>query len=384
MYKKIFSEKFYIFIFVLWYSTEIIFSTTLKTIMGISAGKISNAVSWLIFILLMLQIVLCQSYKKRELVIIIGVTLPLIVATVLSGDRTLLSTWMFIVAAKNNDLEKVIHIAYRILLIMIPMVILFRTLGVIGERTMLRGNYRRFSLGFAHPNQLGLRIFQLILCNCYVNRNKLSVLNYCYIIFAIIFTITVPNSQTAYISMIVFLIFLLIYKCIEKQKQIFIKLYTVALLIGAILLNVLSIIFSYIDVNRNTILSQLDKWMSGRFSWGHKVWQIYGTSFFGQKIYVYEEEVRLIGLISRLWLDNAYLSILLKYGIPIFLVFSSSYIFLVRRMIVQKNHILVIIFFLYALYGTMETGLYMVTHNIFLISFADLLYQKTNTKEIEI
>lgn len=384
MYKKIFSEKFYIFIFVLWYSTEIIFSTTLKTIMGISAGKISNAVSWLIFILLMLQIVLCQSYKKRELVIIIGVTLPLIVATVLSGDRTLLSTWMFIVAAKNNDLEKVIHIAYRILLIMIPMVILFRTLGVIGERTMLRGNYRRFSLGFAHPNQLGLRIFQLILCNCYVHKDKLSIWNYCYTIFAIIFTIIVPNSQTAYISMIVFLIFLLIYKCIEKQKQIFIKLYTVALLIGAILLNVLSIIFSYIDVNRNTILSQLDKWMSGRFSWGHKVWQIYGTSFFGQKIYVYEEEVRLIGLISRLWLDNAYLSILLKYGIPIFLVFSSSYIFLVRRMIVQKNHILVIIFFLYALYGTMETGLYMVTHNIFLISFADLLYQKTNTKEIEI
>lgn len=104
MHKSIY-KKVYIFIFILWYSTEVIFNTTLKTFMGIRIETLSNAVSWLIFILLMIKIVIFQSYKKKELIIIIGVTLLITIATVLSGHRTLLSTWMFIVAAKNNSFD---------------------------------------------------------------------------------------------------------------------------------------------------------------------------------------------------------------------------------------------------------------------------------------
>ena len=376
MYKEVFVKKLYIFIFILWYSTEIIFNTTLKTFMGLSIEVISNAVSWLVFALLMIKIVFFQSYKKKELMIIIGVTLPIMIATVLSGNRTLLSTWMFIVAAKNNDFGEIVHVAYIILKIMIPFVFILCIFGVIEDYTMMRESIQRFSLGFSHPNQLGLRIFQLILCSLYVNRDKLGILNYCYIIFAIIFTIKVPNSQTAYISLIVLFILLLIYKYIENQKRILVKIYAEGLLIGSILLNVFSIILSYINVNRNSLLSQIDKWMSRRFSWGHRVWQIHGTSFLGQRVYVNGEEVRMIGLTSRLYLDNAYLSILLRYGILVFLIFSIFYLLLVRKMIAQKRYILVIILFLYALYGVMENGLYMMAQNIFLIAFADLLYQK--------
>lgn len=43
----------------------------------------------------------------------------------------------------------------------------------------------------------------------------------------------------------------------------------------------------------------------------------------------------------------------------------------------QQNDVLMIILFLYALYGTIETGLYMITHNIFLIAFSALLYGKS-------
>lgn len=382
MYKSIYIKKnIYIFIFILWYSTEIIFNTTLKSFMGIKIEAISNLVSWLVFVLLMMKIVIFQSYKKKELIIIVVITLPFIIATAFSGNRTLLSTWMFIVAAKNNDLDEIVHIAYRILLIMIPFVIILHFFGFIEDHTMMRGSIQRLSLGFSHPNQLGLRIFQLILCNLYVHREKLNMLNYFYEILALLFTIIIPNSQTAYISLIVLFILLLIYEYIRNQNQILIRIYAGGLLIGSILLNVLSIILSFIDVNRNLLLSRIDKWMSGRFSWGHRVWQIYGTSFWGRRIYVTEEEVGVIGLTSRLYLDNAYLSIFLRYGVLVFLIFSFFYIFLVREMIVQKRYMLVVIFFLYALYGTMENGLYMMSHNIFLIAFADLLYQKISNKE---
>lgn len=301
MYKSIYIKKnIYIFIFILWYSTEIIFNTTLKSFMGIKIEAISNLVSWLVFVLLMMKIVIFQSYKKKELIIIVVITLPFIIATAFSGNRTLLSTWMFIVAAKNNDLDEIVHIAYRILLIMIPFVIILHFFGFIEDHTMMRGSIQRLSLGFSHPNQLGLRIFQLILCNLYVHREKLNMLNYFYEILALLFTIIIPNSQTAYISLIVLFILLLIYEYIRNQNQILIRIYAGGLLIGSILLNVLSIILSFIDVNRNLLLSRIDKWMSGRFSWGHRVWQIYGTSFWGRRIYVTEEEVGVIGLTSQI------------------------------------------------------------------------------------
>ena len=46
-------------------------------------------------------------------------------------------------------------------------------------------------------------------------------------------------------------------------------------------------------------------------------------------------------------------------------------------MLVQREYVLVIILFLYAVYGLMETGWYMITHNIFLITFSTLLYRKS-------
>lgn len=380
MSKKICLKNFYIFTFILWYSTEILFNTTLKTIFGVEINKVNNVVNWLIFALLMLQIVFFQTYNKREIIITVGITLPIVIATILSGSKQILSAWMFIVAAKNNKLDKIIDTAYKILLIMIPMIIFLQLFGIIDDYTMMRGNIQRYSLGFSHPNQLGLRVVQLILCHCYVNRDKLNFRRFSYIFLIVIFIIKIPNSQTAYISLMVFLILLFIYKYIENQRQLYMNLYMKSLMVGVLLLNLLSIFFSYIDVNKYVILSQLNNWMSARFSWCHKVWQIHGVSFWGQKVYVFADEVKSLGMSGRLWLDNSYASILLRYGILVFLIFSISYLYLLKNMVVRKEYVLVIILFLYSLYGIMENGLYMVTHNIFLIAFSDLLFRKTDMR----
>lgn len=383
MYKNSFSQNFYIFIFVFWYSTEIIFNTTLEFILGIQIDILNKAVNWLVFILLMLQIIFMQSYKRSELMFIILITLPVIISTELSGNRSLLSVWMFIVGAKKISFDRIIQIAYRILLIMVPIVILLRLVGFIDDYTMMRGAFIRYSLGFSHPNQLGLRVFQLTVCHCYVNKDKLNIRNYFFVFLTILFTIVVPNSQTAYICLIVFLIAILFLKYIESQRQIIVEIFARSLVAGALLLNVLSIVLAYIDVNKNIILSQIDQWMSSRFSWCHRVWQIYGVSFWGQKVYVLGEEIKLVGIKNRLWLDNAYVSILLRYGILVFLIVSFAYLYLIRSMKTRKEYVLLIILFLYSLYGLMENGLFMLSHNIFLLAFSDLLFHKTKFNVVQ-
>lgn len=381
-HRKIYFKDIYTFIFIFWYSTEIIFNTTLKTIFGVLVESLSNIISGIVFCLLLLQIVFFQSYKKKELFIIIVVTLPIVVATVLSEHRILLSAWMFIVACKNNNFERVIRIAYKILLITIPIIFILRWAGFIEDYIMVRGNAIRYSLGFSHPNQLGLRIFQLIACHCFVHRDKLRARNYFIIVLAIFFTIIIPNSQTAYICVIGFFLLLLIYQYISGYQPTFVKLYAQILTIGVLLLNGLSILLSYINVSRNKYLALMDRWMSTRFLQCHRVWSIYGVSFFGQRIYVSEAEWRTIGITRRLWLDNAYAAILLRYGLLVFLIVSAAYLILLKRKVENREYILVIILFLYSLYGVMENGLFALSHNIFLLAFADLLYNKGSREKI--
>ncbi len=371
----------FLFIFIFWYSTTIMFTTNLRNVMGVPISTVNNIIDIIILLLLMIQIVFFQSYKKRELVIIIGITIPIIIAAALSRQYSLLSGWMFIVAARNVDLDRVIRVAYKILLIMIPAIVFLCFIGFIEDRTLTRGDIQRFSLGFVHPNHLGMRIFQLILCHFYINKNKLGMLNFFFIISAIIFVIIIPNSQTAYICLTVFLVMILGYRYFINQRQILMEICAKCLISGYLLLNMVSIIFSYIDINKNVVLSQIDKWMSMRFSLCHKVWQLYGVSFFGQRIYISPEERKLAGITGSLWLDNAYVSMLLRYGVLVFLLFSICYLYLMKAMTAKKKYVLVIILFLYSLYGAMEPALYMITHNIFLIAFSEILYNKCD-KEI--
>ena len=373
---KINLKNFFIYVFVFWYSTEILFNCNLNSIWGVPIRKISNVTAWVVFALLLVQILFFQTYTKRELIIITVITLPIVIATVLSGQRSIMSTWMFIVAAKRVDFEHIIQVAYKVLLIMMPIIILLCLSGVIDNRVLMRGSVRRFSLGFSHPNQLGLRIFQLVACYCYVHKNKNGIRSYIYIFLATIFLIRVPNSQAAYITTGTFLFMLLLYIYLIEQRAIYFELYNKGMLFGTFFLSFFSVLFSGINVNNYYFLMKLDNWLSSRFSVCHKVWLMYGVSFFGQRIYVTEEERKLVGIKSPLWLDNAYMSILLRYGILIFLIFCMSYLYLIKVTEKQKNHVLVIILFLYALYGTIETGLYMITHNIFLIAFSALLYGK--------
>ncbi len=288
-----------------------------------------------------------------------------------------MSAWMFIVAAKNVEFKQIIHTAYKILLIMIPIIFLLCLAGIIDNRILMRGSVRRYSLGFSHPNQLGLRTFQLAACHCYVDKDKLGKWNYVIIFLLTVFLVRIPNSQAAYITMGMFLFMLLTYKYIVRNKAMYIDLFKKCMLFGTFCLSLFSVIFSGINTNKYYILAKLDSWLSSRFSVCHKVWSLYGVSFFGQRIYVTEDERRLVGIKNPLWLDNAYVSILLRYGILVFLIFCFGYLYLIKIVEMQKDDVLMIILFLYALYGTIETGLYMITHNIFLIAFSVLIYGKS-------
>ena len=43
-------NNLYIYIFILWYSAEIIYNSTVRNIGGVSFAKISDVITWIVFI----------------------------------------------------------------------------------------------------------------------------------------------------------------------------------------------------------------------------------------------------------------------------------------------------------------------------------------------
>ena len=177
-----------------------------------------------------------------------------------------------------------------------------------------------------HPNQLGLRVFQLVACRYYINRNDNKVSDLIINFIAIIFVYLVPNSQTAYICLAILFLFVLIqrvYHYLSKGKDFnFLGVYFVI----ATVLIVMSVFFSTWAIRRWEFVRKLDKLVSIRFSACNRCMDIYGISVFGQKVFISTDELSKAGLasIGRLYLDNAYMAMLIRCGIIVFLLWLRT------------------------------------------------------------
>lgn len=372
-------KNYFIYIFIFWYIAKIICSTTLETICGIPTDTVSSMVNYLVLVLLMVQMIFFQSYGQKEFVIIAAASIPFLITAAISRNFSLLSGWMFVVAAKHADFEKTIRIVYRALLFAILFVFLLYSCHRIGDYTMVRDNVTRHSLGFSHPNQLGVRVFQLIACHCYLHRHKMRAVDYGIAAAAAAFAYIVPNSQSSCMCIAALALLLAICCLLEKYAQSMLSFYGKSLLAAAALLNILSVFLSLIDVKGHAVLRQIDMWMSYRFSHSFEVLQVYGIPLWGQKIFLMEEERQKMGIIDgagRLYLDNAYMSLLIKYGIVSYLIFSAAYLFLMNDCRKKKRYFTVSILLVYALYGVMENAVFMMSHNIFLLAFAGMMYER--------
>ena len=99
----------------------------------------------------------------------------------------------------------------------------------------------------------------------------------------------------------------------------------------------------------------------------------YGIKILGQEIRLVVSRPAL-GKVYHFWLDNAYMSILLKYGPIVLIVFLALYL---RTMAILKDSgqtFLVEILCLYAIYGIMENNFFSLSQNLFLLLLSYPLY----------
>ncbi|WP_155839009.1 hypothetical protein [Butyrivibrio sp. LB2008] len=376
--RKEIENNFIYFILAIWLASEVLFSSTITRIIVWETEYVNDFMDWFVLILLVIQIVFFQRYQTKELVYIAIVTIPIVIATISSSHNVMMSTWIFIVAAKYIDFDKLIKIAYVVQIIMVAIVLYLFFSGVIDEYTMYRGAILRHSLGFGHPNRLGIRVLQLIVCRCYLRRKKLGISDILIILAAAIFVNRVANSKTAYYSLLVFAVMITV-RVISNMMNIGIERYISYTIYMAGAVNVLSIVLTFIDIKKYPFLKRIDKAMSIRFSTGHETLKHYGVSVWGQDIQSIVKR-HVIGRIYHFWLDNAYMSILLRYGVVVFLIFSSLYISTMLYLKKQKQYMLLEIMCLFAIYGVMENN-FSMSRNIFLLLFSYPIFRRELKQE---
>lgn len=365
--------RFYLF----WYATEIIANSTIMKIEYLPIKSIHFFFGCLILSFMVIQALCFQKYTLGEGIVVLIISIVIIISTVTSKDTRLLFSWLFVFTSKNTEIDVVIKKTYKILVIMTMIVIGLNIIGFLPDYTIYKWDKIRYSLGFAHPNQLGLRIGQIVICHFYLNKDNLRLRDYILAILLAIFTYIVPNSQTAFIIIVLVSLLSYVYLLLRRIASDLIKIYSYFLVSISTIVNILSIYLSTRPIN-NHIIESVNSILSYRFSMCYKVYSIYGITWFGNDIAVSLLEREAKGLLSlgSLWLDNAYMSMLVRYGIVTYLIISVLYILSMIYMVKIKEYYILTLLFIYSVYGVMENYYFQISGNIMLFTIGYLIYKR--------
>ena len=329
--------------------------------------------TYFISLLLFIQIVFFQTYAIEELVIIVPISILILLITINSQEFYILSSWLFIIAFKEADLDQVVRIAFKSLTFGIIAVIGLWAIGTIPDKIAYRGLNIRHSLGFSHPNQMGFAFFQWILCYFYIRWEKIRLADIMLSCVLALFVHKVADSQTAVACILLLALFVIAVKILDYFNLNYRAMLSRVCTVGSLVFMIGSLILTWIDVKQYAILKAFDLSLSSRFSVCHQILRLYGSSLFGQKVYVGDAARTRLGITYKTYMDNAYATLWLRFGVVFIFFFIVVYCFQYRKF--KSVPKVTMILFIYSIYGIMESGLFQLYHNIFLLLIAFLLYQ---------
>ncbi len=356
---------------VLWFSSEIILNSTVEYVFFWEHAAFNKAMAVIVLGLLLVEILFFQNYSSKELMVWALIMFPILLGTIISGSNSIISTMLFVIAAKNMEFDRVAKLSHLVLMIMIPVVLYLFFSGRITEVTFYRESILRHSWGFVHPNWLGMRVFQFVISYFYLKKYNLKLFDFAFIIASLYFVYRIPNCKTAYYALGVLLVLIGVYFFLDFFENGR-KVYEDILVGISIFANLFSVFMSLVDLKSQTFLKIIDRFLSRRFSNCHTAMKVFGIHLFGEEIDLHVK--RMNSTIQLLYLDNAYMTILLRYGALAYLGFSLLFFATVLYCKKKAMIELLTVLCLYSVYGIMEKNFFMLTQNIFLLTMSFPIY----------
>ena len=275
------------------------------------------------------------------------------IAFYLSGGPTLLKLILFALAIVEVDKYKILRYQYYSLVLGILIILGSSIFGIIPmEYARLEGVY---TFGFVNPNNLLMVYIAAIMTYNLLHEGqvKMRTLFVEFALAAVIFRFT--NSRTGMLVTSIYLMNLIIGK-VDSSKKISRKFMAV----GNYLFIILSAISMFLALGYqkgDLMWEKIDVALSWRpFLWG-RYFDDYSITLLGTRL-----DMDRFGS-----LDNAYLTLLLKYGVLVFGVYLILFVSMSRRAVQQNKWDFVACIIAYEIYFVSEFGPVLVNVNIALL-----------------
>lgn len=229
------------------------------------------------------------------------------------------------------------------------------------------GDSGNLILGFLNPNLLGLFVFDIVLLLIVQNDKKQNLKNFSIIIIAGILCWKYINCRSAALAIVILVVLSLMRKILEGNK-----LFLLGVKYSFVILSGLSIVLGKIGVS-NAFLMTMDEVLSGRIiAWNvyfqNKSITLLGTVFYASDYYP---------------LDNAYLWLLFRYGVIVFVIYAVANYLVFQKAIEQKTYNMQIVILALAFYSLMEFSPMSVFNHIGLALLTAKLTNDSVQRKIE-
>ncbi|MGN0399826.1 MAG: hypothetical protein ACI4EO_06830 [Blautia sp.] len=308
----------------------------------------------LLYLVLLFKIAFLSTYKMTEL-IGIGVVFLIGFASLLgSGDFGLLRFFIIAFAAKNESPRKLMGIFIRIKGASIILTLLLWRIGLLSAlyyQDDKVGYYNTY--GFCHRNVLGANVALICLAWFYLRYRKLKIQD--VVIWAGIGLLTykLAVSRTSFLVMILTIAGFFFFQKKEEYLTGLPNLRKIILggFIGILLLSIICTLFYSSD---SSVWVFIDKIFTKRFRFANYCFEEYGLSLFGQKLPFVSSIEAQNSQVSKLILDNAYMRVLLYYGLIPGTLFLGAYYKAMDLSFKKKDWALLGSLAVFAIYGLSE------------------------------
>lgn len=316
-------------------------------------------------VLLLCYILFCHKSYRVNTILFLGITgLGFLYSYSIYQDFTVLRFIILLIASAEIDFNRIIKHDLGLKLFFLLVVMSLSVMGMCQNTIFIRGNQIRYTLGFIHPNTAGFYIMTTMMEYIYIHREKLKRLHFAIIVLVGIFVWTVTGARGSMVAIIILFAGLIVQKIgndhyyLEKVGK-----HIIQYIFPYITLSVLLFIWAY-DIGLPWAL-RLNEIISFRLQYFTYYYKNYSINLLGNPVNFYN------GV-----LDNAYLMLLINYGVIAYGLYCILYCRKMKELYVKKDYPYIVILMALAMYGMMENTIIKAAYNVFLMSFTSVLFKK--------
>lgn len=291
-----------------------------------------------------------------------------------TNDSLLLQLCLIIICSLKVDFEDVIKkdIWFKLFLF------LFIYIAYLGGHAIkpvfTRDGVIRYALGFNQPNALGFFLLSLFLEYVYLKRKKIKLTHVIIVFLPTLYLMNLAKSRASEISIC---LFILIYTISYIKKRIKIgnndltevkkkplKMISIIFLV----LTLMSFYITYSYINGSGIAKVIDEILSERIYLQSIFLRLYDITLIGNEINYFDT------------LDNVYMRIILNFGIIVWFLYMYIYNSIISHSIKKNDNMIIMITFVFLIYGLMEWYIVRPAINIFLIYFSTSMLEYKKQK----